>query len=211
MIEGLITILMMAASMVGGNTYMADGFYYGPVNPVVQEIIVGVSYPKNAKVSLDDLCYVSILHHDFEGNIKHGELIVHKKLGKEVCEIFYELYRAEYPLASVKLVDEYGGDDEKSMSANNTSAFNYRTVEGSSKLSLHSRGMAVDINPQLNPCVRGNQVSPANGKIYADRSRDFTGKIDKNDLAYRLFIKAGWKWGGSWNSLKDYQHFEKEL
>lgn len=37
-------------------------------------------------------------------------------------------------------------NDNKSMSANNTSAFNYRVISGTKKLSNHSYGLAIDIN-----------------------------------------------------------------
>ena len=98
----------------------------------------------------------------------------------------------------MRLIDDYGANDEKSMAANNTSAFNYRVISGTTKLSNHSYGMAIDINPRINPWVKGNKVSPANGKVYKQ----------KNDTAYKIFKKYGFSWGGEWRSSKDYQHFE---
>ena len=99
------------------------------------------------------------------------------------------------------------------MAANNTTCFNYRTVAGSSKLSAHSLGKAVDINPLYNPCVKTRHghttIQPARGKAYTDRNRKFNYKIDRQDLCYRLFRQHGFTWGGDWRSLKDYQHFEK--
>ncbi len=101
------------------------------------------------------------------------------------------------------------------MADNNTSCFNYRTVSGKSKLSNHSYGCAIDINPLYNPYVRTRDgkvlVSPQNAGEYADRSADFPYKIDREDLCYRLFTEHGFEWGGAWNSSKDYQHFEKKL
>ena len=99
------------------------------------------------------------------------------------------------------------------MSDNNTSCFCYRVVSGTQKLSYHARGLAIDINPLYNPYIRhakdGSRiVEPANGKPYADRSKQFRYKINKGDLCYRLFIKHGFIWGGSWRTVKDYQHFE---
>ena len=40
------------------------------------------------------------------------------------------------------------------------------------------------------------------------RGKQFRYKINKGDLCYRLFIKHGFIWGGSWRTVKDYQHFE---
>ena len=101
------------------------------------------------------------------------------------------------------------------MADNNTSCFNYRTVPGKSKLSNHSYGRAIDINPLYNPYVRTKDgkvlVSPQNAEEYADRSADFPYKIDREDLCYQLFTEHGFEWGGAWNSSKDYQHFEKKI
>ena len=114
----------------------------------------------------------------------------------------------------MQLIDDYDADDERSMRANNTSCFNYRPSAGSKKLSKHSRGLAIDINPLYNPCVRrlangSTSVQPATAGKYTNRSKKQRYMIDKNDLCYRLFVKHGFTWGGSWRSLKDYQHFER--
>lgn len=194
-----------------------EDFYYIPLNETIKSRITGLSYPSDdsdAAINYDDLRYIHILHVDFSGNTKEGELIVNKKVAKDVMEIFHALYEAEYPLTSVILVDTFGeaADDNLSMAANNTSAFNYRVVAGSKTLSMHSYGMAVDINPLLNPYVkRDGSVSPESGEEYADRSGDFPGKIDHDDLCYKLFMEHGWTWGGDWKNSKDYQHFSKKL
>ena len=194
-----------------------DDFYYVPLDDATRARITGLSYPKDdsdAAVNYGDLRYIHLLHVDFEGNVREGELIVNKKVAKEVMEIFYELYQAKYPLTSVVLVDEFGeaADDNLSMAANNTSAFNYRVVAGSKTLSLHSYGLAVDVNPLLNPYVKSDgSISPESGAEYADRTRDFAGKIDHDDLCYQLFTEHGWSWGGDWKNSKDYQHFSKDV
>ncbi len=195
---------------------LADGFYSIRLNDQIKERITGISYPKDDKgirISHDDLRYIRIRHYDFDGAVHDGELIVHKKLADEVMEIFYELYKARYPLASVKLVDDFGqpGDDTLSMEANNTSAFCYRRVAGSKTLSRHSLGAAIDINPVMNPYIDGNRVAPENGAAYADRSLGLPGMIDHDDLCYKLFKKHGWSWGGDWKGDKDYQHFSKNV
>ena len=76
---------------------------------------------------------------------------------------------------------------------------------------MHSYGLAIDINPLINPYVKGDYISPKEAKPYVDRSQIKLGMIDKDDLCYKLFTKYGWKWGGIWNTVKDYQHFEKEI
>lgn len=195
---------------------LADGFYYIEIDDEIKTRITGMSYPADdthAGISYDDLRYIRLLHYDFDGNIKTGELIVNEAVADEVMQIFLELYQAKYPLTSVILVDDYGepGDDNLSMAANNTSAFNYRHITGSSKLSRHSYGAAIDINPMMNPYIDGDRIAPPNGEVYADRSMDLEGMIDHDDLCYKLFIENGWSWGGDWRGDKDYQHFSKDL
>jgi len=175
--------------------------------------IRGRSYKAECTVPLGELRYLQVLHYDLEGTVRRGELICNRAIAGELLEIFRTLYEAHYPIGRMLLIDEYGADDGRSMAANNTSAFNFRRVASSKRLSAHARGMAVDVNPLYNPCVRRRDgrlaVEPEAGRPYADRSRDFPCKIDTTDLCYREFIRRGFIWGGAWRSLKDYQHFEK--
>lgn len=175
-----------------------------------------MSYPENdpyCAITYDDLRYIRLLYYDFEGIVHEGELMVNAQLAEEVTRIFYELYQAQYPFTSIRLVDDFGepGDDNLSMAANNTSAFNYRYVTGTSTLSLHSYGAAIDINPLYNPYIDGDRVAPPGGAEYVDRTQDFPGKIDHDDLCYKLFTEKGWRWGGDWSGDKDYQHFSKSV
>ena len=196
---------------------VADGFFYLKLTDEIKDKITGMSYPADeggAEVTYDDLRYIRLKYYDFEGRVhEDGELIVNRALAQEVTEIFYKLYQAKYPFTSIRLVDEYGeaADDNLSMAANNTSAFNYRYVTGTDTLSLHSYGYAIDINPRLNPYIAGGRVAPENGADYADRSLNLPGMIDTDDLCYRLFSENGWRWGGNWEGDKDYQHFSKDL
>ena len=160
-----------------------------------------------------DLRYLQVLHCNEQGETLIGELVCHKDIAEDLLYIFRKLYEAKYPIERMVLIDEYDADDEASMADNNTSAFNFRYVSGTRKMSRHSTGMAIDINPRYNPYVRWRKgkrmISPDNGKKYADRSKDFPYKIEKDDLCYRLFKERGFIWGGDWTNSKDYQHFEK--
>lgn len=195
-------------------TYM-DGFYFEPISNEVFKRISGISYPVDCQVPLDDLRYVVLQYVDFENTPRTGEMIVNKAIAQDVVEIFYELYENGYQIESIKLVDEFDGDDTASMLANNTSSFNYRVVEGTTRLSNHALGRAIDLNPFYNPYITYNKdgstnISPQGSEAYADRTISFPYKIDENDLAYKLFKAHGFTWGGNWNSCKDYQHFEKK-
>lgn len=195
-----------------------EGFYYESLSDTVKARITGISYPaddSNAAISYDTLRYVSVLYHDFNGDVQSGELICHKAIAQDLVEIFYELYEADYLIERICLVDEYQGNDELSMQDNNTSCFNYRALP-SGKLSNHAYGLAIDLNPFYNPYVTTRKdgtanIAPAGSEPYADRAQDFAHKIDKEDPAYQIFTEHGFTWGGNWRSSKDYQHFEKAI
>lgn len=202
------------AYQIGRTTYKPD-FYYEALSDDIKKRITGLSYKEDCPLSYDDLCYVSVLYVNFKGNTSTGELICNKEIAQDLVEIFYELYQADYQIEQLRLIDEYGADDTLSMQDNNSSCFNYRTIAGSNKISMHGQGLAVDINPFFNPYVTYHndsvQVAPQGAESYVDRSKPFAYKIDENDLCYRLFTEHGFSWGGSWNSCKDYQHFEKKI
>jgi hypothetical protein len=180
-----------------------------PIPAAVEARMRGVSYPDDAEVKLSDLRYLRLSYVDFEGVDQIGELVCNQAIADDLLAIFKALYEARYPIRSIRLIDDFGGDDEASMAADNTSCFNYRRKTGMRELSKHARGLAVDINPFENPYVRPSRVRPADAAAFADRTKDFPHKIDKDDLCYRLFREHGFSWGGTWRSVRDYQHFEK--
>jgi hypothetical protein len=154
-----------------------------------------------------------VLHWGTDNKIHLGEMVCNKLIAQKLVGIFRKLYDAHYVIGRMVLPDEYDADDEQQMRANNTSSFCYRVVAGSKTLSKHARGLAVDINTLYNPYVKKRAdgslyVQPSTARPYADRTKNFPCKIDKTDLCYRLFIEQGFKWGGSWRTVKDYQHFE---
>lgn len=171
------------------------------------------SFSKDCTTRRSELRYLRCLHTTAEGHTVVGEMVLHRSIADKVLAILRRLYEAHYPIERMRLVDNYGGDDERSMTANNSSGFNFRRVSGSNVVSKHGRGLAVDINPLYNPCrrtLRSGQVKiePAKGAPYADRTKDFAYKIKRGDLCCRLFKEAGFRWGGDWKHTKDYQHFE---
>lgn len=192
--------------------YIENSFYISEIPNEIFALMQGKSYKDNCTVPYEDLRYVHILHKDFEGNTKEGELVVNRLIAEDILEIFRELYNQSYPIEKVKLVDEYNADDEASMSDNNSSAFNFRFISYTTTISKHGLGLAIDINTLYNPYVKtvngALNIEPANATEYVDRDKEFEHKIDHNDLCYRLFTEHGFEWGGDWNSAKDYQHFE---
>lgn len=188
-------------------------FLSEPIPDAVFTRMRGRSYPTGCTVARSSLRYVRTLYVGFDGYTHIGELVCNKLIAADLVDIFHELYQQRYPIGQMRLIDDYHASDEESMRANNTSCFCYRVVKGSAKLSKHAEGLAVDINPLYNPCVRRSHgkttIQPATALRYADRSATFTHKITRGDLLFRLFTARGFRWGGAWRSVKDYQHFEK--
>lgn len=192
----------------------SSDFYISEITDDIFARMQGKSYKEDCTVPREDLRYVHVRHMGFDGEVKDGELVVNKAIADDVLAIFEELYKADYPIEKVRLVDEYDADDEASMSDNNSSAFNFRFISHTTRISKHGLGMAVDINTRYNPYVKTVDgklsIEPANGADYVDRSKDFPHKIDHEDLCYKLFKEHGFTWGGDWTHSKDYQHFERD-
>ncbi|MBQ0022017.1 MAG: M15 family metallopeptidase [Prevotellaceae bacterium] len=195
-----------------------DISFYFKAYPISDDIYNRIwlkSYKKNCTIPRNSLRYITLLHINKDGKTQTGEMICNQSIANDLLQIFQTLYENKYKIERVVLVDNYQADDEASMRANNTSCFNFRQVAGSTMLSKHSKGLAIDINPLINPCVntRTGKIEPSTGKPYAynrqNKSQNAIQMITTNDLCYKLFIQHGFKWGGSWKTKKDYQHFEK--
>lgn len=186
-----------------------------PINDAIFARMQGKSFKQNCTMPRASLRYLRVLHRNTEGKTQLGEIVCNQSIANDLLDIFRKLYEAGYKIERITLIDDYNADDETSMRANNTSCFNFRVVSGTTKLSKHSQGLAIDINPLYNPYIHLNngKVEPANGKPYAT-NRTANRKvpvpfINTSDLCYRLFIQHGFRWGGAWRTVKDYQHFEK--
>ncbi len=194
------------------NNELEAAFYVSEISDELFAKMWGKSFKENCTLPRSELRYLHLLHKNLDGTTKEGELVCNKKIADILIQIFKELYEASYPIEKIRLIDEYDADDETSMRDNNSSCFNFRFISHTTTVSMHGQGLAIDINPRYNPyykIVNGKpNIEPFNGAAYLDRSKDFPYKIDHNDLAFRLFTKSGFEWGGDWKNVKDYQHFE---
>ena len=199
--EGQATDPLLTGAFLNGTSQLedrivlAEGFYYEPISDDLRRYMTGISYPvtegedavTDPAITFAELRYLHILHYNFDGETAQGELVCNAAIAQDLVEIFHELYCNEYQLEKVLLIDTYDGNDNASMEDNNTSCFNYRVVKGTTKLSRHAYGLAVDVNPLYNPYITyekdgTEQVSPVSALPYADRSARFAYKIDKEDL-----------------------------
>jgi peptidoglycan L-alanyl-D-glutamate endopeptidase CwlK len=167
------------------------------------DAIVGTNAPLEIvdRLSMVDVCYFS-----FDGLRHQGQIIINSELEDDVGEIFALIEKLKFPIGSVIPIVTYGWQDGESMAANNTSGFNYRIIEGTTKLSLHSFGRAVDINPVQNPVIYPNGLIAPQGAVYNRQKR---GAFTLANPIVQEFLKRGWHWGGNFDQPKDYHHFEK--
>lgn len=182
--------------------------YATTTGPITSELAARMapSWRTGCPVPLADLRYVTVSYHGFDGAVATGELVVHADAVEAIAQVFRTLFEAGYPVRSMRLVDDFGADDDASMAADNTSAFNCRAVAGTRTWSQHAYGRAIDVNPVENPYVSAAGVFPSAGADYAARP-DLPGVLHAGDAAVRAFADAGWGWGGSWPGPTDYQHF----
>ncbi len=166
------------------------------------EAIAGTEAPGDV---MEELCLLTVSYYSFDDRLHRGQLVVHRDVREEVRSIFELVRITRFPLGKVIPVVRYGWSDEDSMADNNTSAFNYRYIAGTTRLSRHAHGRAVDVNPRQNPVVYADgRILPA-GAVYEPRERGALA----GGIVLEAFLSRGWHWGGNFGNLKDYHHFEK--
>lgn len=169
----------------------------------LSQALSGIEIPENIKNSL---AIIDVPFFSFAGKEEIGQMVVSRKLTDEVLEIFKIICAAKFPIGKIKPVSLYHWSDEESMQNNNASAFNYRKIYGTDRLSSHSFGSAIDINPALNPYIpKDGSIHPV-GAVY---DTEKPGTIISSGIVVKTFERFGWQWGGNWQNVKDYQHFEK--
>src|SRR3990170_2165594 len=177
------------------------------IGPSVRATMTGVSWRPGCPVSLRDLRLVTARHWGFDGQLRTGRVVVHRDVAADIVSVLRRLYDARFPIRRMVLVDRYGASDFRSIEADNTSAFNCRHVEGTSRWSEHAYGRAIDVNPIENPYVSGGRTSHRASVPYVDRARPRPGMAYEGGDLVAAFDAAGWGWGGRWSGIHDYQHF----
>ena len=181
-----------------------------PINDALADEMIGLSWHQGCPVRIADLRLITMNHWGFDGELHRGELVVHEDVATDIVGVFRRLFGAHFPIQRMERIEGYGGDDDASMAANNTAAFNCREITGGGAFSVHSWGKAVDINPVENPYVKDGIVLPPSSSAFVDRAVVRPGMIVDGDVVVEAFAAIGFSWGGNWDRLKDYQHFESE-
>jgi hypothetical protein len=206
----LSTVLALAVA-IAGSAYGASPAFRTTVTPLpssLRETMTGVSWRPGCPVGLDELRLVRASHWGFDGRAHTGRIVVHRDVAQDVAGVLRRLYAARFPIRRMVPVDAYGGSDFRSIEADNTSAFNCRPVEGTSRWSEHAYGRAIDLNPIENPYVYADGTSSHRAsRPYLRRAPYRPGMAVEGGVLVRAFAAAGWSWGGRWSGSRDYQHF----
>lgn len=208
LVAPLIAALILASPAAKAETPQTT---FGPIPDDVWGYMQGRSWRTGLPCARrDELVLMRIPYRDFQGATRMGALVVAGKVAAQVAAIFDEIYASgRFRIYQMRLIDDFDGDDDRSIAANNTSGFNCRLTDHGG-LSKHALGLAIDINPVQNPYREGNLTVPEAGREYDQpqkRRSGIMGLIVEGDIVTRAFGRHGWSWGGRWKHTVDYQHF----
>lgn len=171
--------------------------------------------PAPPKEILDQLELITVEYFSFDDKLHRGQIVINEQLASDVKAMFELAEETKFPISKVvpNAHPEYNFDTKKLVFDHNvTYSFGYRKVKDSDKLSLHSYGRAIDINPLQNPYIRyrdGKEiVFPPDSKWNPKKP----GTLHKNNELIKFMESRGWEWGGHWtkqDGVIDYMHLQK--
>ena len=188
-----------------------DGQFHsslGPITPSLAHRMSG-SYQAGCPVPLARLSYLQVSFRGFDGGAHTGELVVAATVAPAVVRIFHTLYDDSFPIEQMQLPTGADLTAAPTGDGNDTAGFVCRTARGQKRFSAHAYGLAIDVNPFQNPETKGDLVLPELASAYTHRSWVRPGMFLKGSSEVRAFTNAGWTWGGTFRSLKDYMHFSE--
>ena len=182
-----------------------------PIDDALAAVMTGRSWRPGCPVGLRDLRVVRATHWGFDGRVRTGRLVLHRDAAAGLVEVLRRLYAARFPIRRMVPVDAYGASDFRSIEADNTSAFNCRFVDGTTRWSNHAYGRAIDVNPIENPYVTaaGSVAHPASVS-FVRRATARPGMALEGGALVQAFDAIGWGWGGRWSGTRDFQHFSAD-
>jgi hypothetical protein len=189
-------------------TTTAPPRFVGSVAPV-DAAQVAATWRPGCPVGPAQLRMLTMSYWGFDGQSHTGTMIVNSAVTSAVLQVFGQLFAEHFPIHEMQPEDAYGGQDPRSMAADNTSGFNCRVAvaPGPPSWSVHAFGEAIDVNPVENPYLEGGQVQPAAGAAFTDRADVRPGMAVPGGPLVHAFASVGWQWGGRWTASPDYQHF----
>ena len=185
----------------------SDGQFHWTMGPIPPDVLDRSSWTPECPVTVDDLVYLTMSHHGFDGQLHTGEMIVNAAVGEDVVAVFEQLHAARFPIEQMRVITAEEIDAHPTGDWNDTTSFVCRPAVGSTSWSQHAYGTGIDINPFHNPYLKGDLVLPELASAYLDRGDVRPGMILDDDSVVQAFADIGWGWGGDWGSLKDWMHF----
>ena len=183
--------------------------FQSTLGPIPEDVLARSSWVPECPVTLDELAYITVSHHGFDGGIHTGEMIVNAGEAEEMVDVFRQLFDAGFLIEQMRVITKEEIDAPPTGDWNDTTSFVCRPAVGSGNWSQHAYGLAVDVNPFHNPYLKGDLVLPELATTYTDREDSRPGMIFAGDVATEAFAAMGWGWGGNWNTLKDWMHFSR--
>ncbi len=181
--------------------------FVSSIGPLEGEMLAASTWEEGCPVEPDDLRLLTLTFWGFDDQPHTGDMIVHADVADDVVFVFARLFDARFPIEEMRVITDADLVAPNSGDGNVTSAFVCRAVRGGSTFSEHAHGLAIDINPFLNPYLRGEVLLPELAAHYLPRELAAPGQITEGDVVTEAFAEIGWHWGGNWSSLVDYQHF----
>lgn len=181
--------------------------YEATISTVPADVLVRSTWHEDCPVTVDELRYLTMSHHGFDGRLHTGEMIVNAAYAEDIVGVFEKLFEAGFPIEQMKVITADELDAHPTGDGNVTTSFVCRNAVGSANWSFHAYGLAIDINPFHNPYLRGDLVIPELAEAYTDRDDLRPGMVLDGDVVVTAFAEIGWPWGGHWSSVKDWMHF----
>lgn len=210
-----VSVTEPANGDVARGTATARARYLVSTSGALARASLGRSYRRGCPVSPSSLRALDVTYWGWDGRLRTGQVVAHSRAVRDLRYVFRVAFRTRFPFRSVIPVDRFyrGGrspaqSDLRSMTADNTSAFNCRKVTGSRhRRSPHSYGISIDINPRENPYVTSRRIYPRGARTYLDRGNARKGMLLRSSPVVKAFVRRGWHWGAHWGR-PDYQHFD---
>jgi hypothetical protein len=178
------------------------------ISPVPAYVIARSTWHAGCPVEVNELAYVVMTYWGFDDKAHMGEMLINASVAADIVNVFHTLYDARYPIEEMRVWSVEEMNAPPTGDINMTDSYTCRpVVTTTSGWSMHSYGLAIDLNPFQNPYKKGSLVIPELSTSYLDRGNDRPGMVHHGDLAWQAFRDIGWGWGGDWSSLKDYTHF----
>ncbi|TDP97331.1 D-alanyl-D-alanine carboxypeptidase-like protein [Labedaea rhizosphaerae] len=185
----------------------SDGRYHATVSAIPAKVLTRSTWQPGCPVAKADLRYLTMSFRGFDGRVHTGEMIVNAAVATKVTTVFGQLFDRRFPIEEMRVTTRAELSAPPTGDGNNTGSFVCRPMVGQTTWSAHAYGLAVDLNPFINPYVNGDLVLPELASSYLDRSWVRPGMVRSGDAVVRAFAAQGFAWGGYWTRPKDLQHF----